>query len=74
MKKLDISKVIENNPTIDLDQVRESLRQIEELRELGIVSNKGYRLDPPYVSGYGSYTPLPDNFQLSRSFAIGKNS
>jgi hypothetical protein len=46
-KKIELAEIMEKNPQVDPEQLRESMELLEELRSRG-VSERGYQLVPPF--------------------------
>jgi len=45
--KIELAEIIQKNPQVDPEQLRESMELLEELRSRG-VSERGYQLVPPF--------------------------
>ena len=47
-KKLDIKELLEANPSVDAEKLAETLKVIQELKQSGVVINRGYDLAIPF--------------------------
>jgi hypothetical protein len=48
MKTLDLKKIAAANPDVDLETVREAIRELDALRKTGTVREKEYELESPF--------------------------
>lgn len=46
-KRIDLDEIVEKNPHVDPEKLRESMELLEELRNRGVYE-RGYQLVPPF--------------------------
>jgi len=66
--KLNVNRIIANNPHIDVEELMRSMKVVKDLVKSGLVDWGGYNLDAPYTRR--SHTKAADDFHITDTHVL----